>query len=242
MAIIIYPRHGIWYIAWVRISNPIPLMGSLQYAHIRFMWNRKIFLISLPQQNTNFVTSTREGYQLQNFATTSDQYAHDGGDTMKLFSTRDRVVVMCWLSAYVRTGRAMTMFYAGTPSHVSGVINRVTWHLMLCWWLSRRSESGLCLIFCDKYARVASTAYTLDIHFVTNAISSGIRIDKINRTMIHFWFSSILSARRRSIPCISPRMAIISLRTSEKWLAWCSMCGVLPFMSDPHLSSPPAGV
>ncbi|HAH0172542.1 TPA: hypothetical protein GE480_09455 [Escherichia coli] len=24
------------------------------------------------------------------------------------------------------------------------------------------------------------------IHFVTNAISSGIRIDKINRTMIHF--------------------------------------------------------
>nr|DAO10333.1 MAG TPA: hypothetical protein [Caudoviricetes sp.] len=27
---------------------------------------------------------------------------------------------------------------------------------MLCWWLSRRSESGFCLIFCDKYARVTS--------------------------------------------------------------------------------------
>lgn len=52
----------------------------------------------------------------KNFATTSDQYAHDGGgDTIKLFSTWDRVVVMCWLSAYMRTGRAMTMFYAGTP-------------------------------------------------------------------------------------------------------------------------------
>lgn len=116
MAIIIYPRHGIWYIAWVGISNPPPLMGSLQYAHIRFMWNRKIFLISLPQQNTNFETSTRARVSvakvLQLRPTSTRTMA---GDTIKVFSTWDRVVVMCWLSAHMRTGRAMTMFYAGTP-------------------------------------------------------------------------------------------------------------------------------
>lgn len=80
----------------------------------------------------------------------------------------------------------MTMFYAGTP--------------ITCIWCdqSRYMTSHVVLVIittfriwplpdiCDKYARVASTAYTLDIHFVTNAISSGIRIDKINRTMIHF--------------------------------------------------------
>ena len=27
MEIIIYPRHGIWYIAWVGISNPLPVDG-----------------------------------------------------------------------------------------------------------------------------------------------------------------------------------------------------------------------
>ena len=80
----------------------------------------------------------------------------------------------------------MTMFYAGTPITCIWCDKSRYMTSLLCWWLSRRSESGLCLVFCDKYVRVASTAYTLDIHFVTNAISSGIRIDKINRTMIHF--------------------------------------------------------
>ncbi len=80
----------------------------------------------------------------------------------------------------------MTMFYAGVPITCIWCDKSRYMTSLLCWWLSRRSESGFCLIFCDKYARVASTAYTLDIHFVTNAISSGISIDKINRPMIHF--------------------------------------------------------
>lgn len=93
------------------------LMGPLQYAHIRFMWNRKIFLISLPQQNTNFETSTRaRGISCKKFCNyVRPVCTRWRGDTIKLFSTWDRVVVMCWLSAYMRTGRAMTMFYAGTP-------------------------------------------------------------------------------------------------------------------------------
>lgn len=35
-------------------------------------------------------------------------------------------------------------------------------------------------------ASIDDLGFMTGIHFVTNAISSGIRIDKINRTMIHF--------------------------------------------------------
>ncbi|MXC99638.1 hypothetical protein FQ008_04250 [Escherichia coli] len=93
MAIIIYPRHGIWYIAWVGISNPIPVDGVVTV---------RAYPLYVKQEDFSDITATAK---------------HQ---------------------------------------------------------------------FRDQYARVASTAYTLDIHFVTNAISSGIRIDKINRTMIHF--------------------------------------------------------
>lgn len=96
MAIIIYPRHGIWYIAWVGISNPIPVDGAVTV---------RAYPLYVKQEDFSDITATakhqfrdqyaREGISCKNFATTSDQYAHDGGDTMKLFSTRDRVVVMC---------------------------------------------------------------------------------------------------------------------------------------------------
>ena len=101
----------------------------------------------------------REGYQLQKILQLRPTSTHTmAGDTIKLFSTWDRVVVMCWLSAYMRTGRAMTMFYAGTPITCTCIWCDKSRYMtsLLCWWLSRLSESGLCLIFCDKYARVAS--------------------------------------------------------------------------------------
>ena len=117
MAIIIYPRHGIWYIAWVGISNPIPVDGAVTV---------RAYPLYVKQEDFSDITATaklqfrdkyaREGYQLQKILQLRPTSTHTmAGDTMKLFSTRDRVVVMCWLSAYMRTGRAMTMFYAGTP-------------------------------------------------------------------------------------------------------------------------------
>lgn len=50
----------------------------------------------------------------------------------------------------------MTMFYAGTPITCIWCDKSRYMTSLLCWWLSRRSESGFCLIFCDKYARVTS--------------------------------------------------------------------------------------
>lgn len=80
MAIIIYPRHGIWYIAWVGISNPIPVDGAVTV---------RAYPLYVKQEDFSDITATakhqfrdqyaREGISCKNFATTSDQYAHDGG-------------------------------------------------------------------------------------------------------------------------------------------------------------------
>ena len=133
-------------------------MGPLQYAHIRFMWNRKIFLISLPQQNTNFETSTRaRGISCKKFCNCVRPVRTQWRGVPWNCSLHE--TEWWWCVDYRRICAQDALwqcFMRVHQSHVSGVINRVTWHLMLCWWLSRRSESGLCLIFCDKYARVAS--------------------------------------------------------------------------------------
>lgn len=107
------------------------LMGPLQYAHIRFMWNRKIFLISLPQQNTNFVTSTRaRGISCKIFC-----------NCVRPVRTRWRGIPWnCslhetewwWCVDYRRICAQDALwrcFMRVHQSHVSGVINRVTWPL-----------------------------------------------------------------------------------------------------------------
>ena len=158
MAIIIYPRHGIWYIAWVGISNPLPVDGAVTV---------RAYPLYVKQEDFSDITATakhqfrdqyaREGYQLQKFC-----------NHVRPVRTRWRGIPWnCslhetewwWCVDYRRICAQDALwrcFMRVHQSHVSGVINRVTWPLMLCWWLSRLSESGLCLIFCDKYARVAS--------------------------------------------------------------------------------------
>ncbi|EPZ6878402.1 TPA: hypothetical protein ACF03E_004318 [Escherichia coli] len=66
MAIIIYPRHGIWYIAWVGISNPIPVDGAVTV---------RAYPLYVKQEDFSDITATakhqfrdkyaREEYQLQ---------------------------------------------------------------------------------------------------------------------------------------------------------------------------------
>lgn len=97
MAIIIYPRHGIWYIAWVGISNPLPVDGAVTV---------RAYPLYVKQEDFSDITATakhqfrdqyaREGYQLQKILQLRPTSTHTmAGDTMKLFSTRDRVLVMC---------------------------------------------------------------------------------------------------------------------------------------------------
>ncbi|EFM1326195.1 hypothetical protein [Escherichia coli] len=89
MAIIIYPRHGIWYIAWVRISNPIPVDGAVTV---------RAYPLYVKQEDFSDITATakhqfrdkyaREGYQLQKILQLRPTSTHTmAGDTIKLFST-----------------------------------------------------------------------------------------------------------------------------------------------------------
>ncbi|MEY5394314.1 hypothetical protein WI820_25915, partial [Salmonella enterica subsp. enterica serovar Corvallis] len=89
MAIIIYPRHGIWYIAWVGISNPLPVDGAVTV---------RAYPLYVKQEDFSDITATakhqfrdkyaREGYQLQKILQlrpTSTRTME--GSTIKLFST-----------------------------------------------------------------------------------------------------------------------------------------------------------
>lgn len=67
MAIIIYPRHGIWYIAWVGISNPIPVDGVVTV---------RAYPLYVKQEDFSDITATAK-HQFR------DQYAHDGGEYHK---------------------------------------------------------------------------------------------------------------------------------------------------------------
>lgn len=67
MAIIIYPRHGIWYIAWVGISNPIPVDGAVTV---------RAYPLYVKQEDFSDITATAK-HQFR------DQYARDGGEHHK---------------------------------------------------------------------------------------------------------------------------------------------------------------
>ncbi|EJF8322137.1 hypothetical protein M9N92_001365 [Escherichia coli] len=89
MAIIIYPRHGIWYIAWVGISNPIPVDGAVTV---------RAYPLYVKQEDFSDITATakhqfrdqyaREGHQLQKILQLRPTSTHTMAvDTIKLFST-----------------------------------------------------------------------------------------------------------------------------------------------------------
>ncbi|MFS3261812.1 hypothetical protein ACK6R6_23235, partial [Escherichia coli] len=67
MAIIIYPRHGIWYIAWVGISNPLPVDGAVTV---------RAYPLYVKQEDFSDITATAK-HQFR------DKYAHDGGEYHK---------------------------------------------------------------------------------------------------------------------------------------------------------------